>query len=570
MTTWTTALRRTRDSVLSLRKVTEADEREEVDVAFVLESTYPYLVGGLSAVIHQICQALPHLKIGIIHLTWDRHSPHVDRYGIPSNVRWVHPIYQSMKEHHRDFAGLRPSSLASSRAERQRIVERAFRALDEHLAGNDDALWDLYDEGINPLTRRYRLWAVLGEQLFAQKADTRLFAETELPYASRFWLLREYFSLLYSWTDTVYPKAKVYHAHTTAGAAVAAAAAARQHGTAYLLTEHNLYVRDTVNHGLGRSMAARVTLEQWRDLGEYVQDTFPPTTATMDAKKRAWMAWWSRLGVISYRAADHITYLYPEAIGEAEALGGLPEKSSVLANGVDPELFAQARNSYETRTAGARGGEPFRFVCAARVVPVKGLLDLISACSRLLDAGFTNWVLDICGPQGEIPHYVEACLQRIEELGLTDRVVLRGSVRLTEVLGDYDALVLPSHNEGQPIVVLEAMAVGLPVVGTRVGGMAELVERTLDVVDDQGVARSVAPCGRLVEAHDVAGLADLMFEIAHDEQARSAFSAGSLERANIVFHLDRAMQKYDAYYADLFRGTAPDSSGRDLVAASEG
>ena len=93
---WTTQ----RKDVLPLRiSALEAPAKpvyEDVDVAIVMESTYPYLKGGVSAVVHDIVTHNPDLSYGIIHITWDSDSPMTDLYGMPSNVRWVRTVFLSM------------------------------------------------------------------------------------------------------------------------------------------------------------------------------------------------------------------------------------------------------------------------------------------------------------------------------------------------------------------------------------------------------------------------------------------------------------------------------------------
>lgn len=86
---------------------------------------------------------------------------------------------------------------------------------------------------------------------------------------------------------------------------------------------------------------------------------------------------------------------------------------------------------------------------------------------------------------GEVERYRDA-------LGLRDRVCLPGfwpNARLAEVLSVMDIFVLPSFMEGLPLVILEAMAVGKPVVATTVGGNAEAVE--------EGVTGWLVPPGDL-------------------------------------------------------------------------
>src|SRR5262249_6138085 len=106
-----------------------------------------------------------------------------------------------------------------------------------------------------------------------------------------------------------------------------------------------------------------------------------------------------------------------------------------------------------------------------RLDPQKGLHDLIEAagliCAKYPRAHFLL--------VGEGPQRV-ALERAIREKGLGDRIHLAGwRADIPEILAAGYALVLSSHWEGMPNVVLEAMAAGLPVVATRVEGISELV-----------------------------------------------------------------------------------------------
>ena len=121
-----------------------------------------------------------------------------------------------------------------------------------------EPLWELYDEGMNPRTRQYPLWALLGSREFMQALNERL-PGLGLPWPTRSgscgssspWPTR-------CWARPARARG-VYHAHTTGYASLLGAAAARHNGTSFLLTEHNLYVRDTVNTLLDRNMALSMT-----------------------------------------------------------------------------------------------------------------------------------------------------------------------------------------------------------------------------------------------------------------------------------------------------------------------
>ncbi|MBV8541860.1 MAG: GT4 family glycosyltransferase PelF [Pseudonocardiales bacterium] len=529
-----------------------ADENElpDVDVAIVAESTYPFLKGGVSAVVHDIVEGNPDLTFGVIHISWDRDRPAVDLYGVPSNVLWIKTVYISMREHQTDFIQLRPRHLRMGSAERSELAHQLFDALEAILAGDMKPAWQLYDEGLNPRTRRYPLSALLGSAEFMTALRERM-PDIGLPLTDAFWLMREFFSLAHALLSRHYPKARVYHAHTTGYASLVGAAAARQHGTSFLLTEHNLYVRDTVNTLLERSMALPVTSRDWREL-----DVTPT--------QRAWMAWWIEMGHFCYPSAAHITYLYPDAIAEAAALGAPTDNVSIVPNGMPVKNFDSVYNQRLQALEQILTGDEtriWRLVYIARVVPIKGLLQLIQSARLLLDRGITNWHLDVLGPTDHTPTYYESCKAKIEELGVERYLTFRGTVDVRAMLGDFDLLVLPSYNEGQPIVVLEAMTVGMPTVGTSVGGMRQLIGDPLTT--EAGI--TWGSCGVLVNPDNlIEGMADALQTVLADLDSYEQLTRNARGRVEHFFQLHDAMRQYNKIYRQL-GGLRPMAEQADLL-----
>lgn len=508
-----------------------------VDVAIVMESTYPYLKGGVSAVVHDIVTSNQDLTFGILHIAWDSAQPDTDLYGIPANVLWVRRQFLSMQEHEEDFRALQPKVLRMRRSERRRLADRVFDAMDAILEGDPDPMWQLYDEGMNPRTRRYPLWALLGTEEFMYASRNRL-PQLGLPLTDTFWLLREFFSLACAVLGEDLPVAKVYHAHTTGYAALLAAAGARQNGTDFLLTEHNLYVRDTVNTLLDRSMALTVSARDWREFD------VPPV-------QRAWMAWWIEMGRFCYPSTAAITYLYPLAITEAADLGAPVEKSVIIPNGIKIREFDAV---YAQRQAawGDITGNPehmWQLVYIARVVPIKGLAFLLESLAMLIDRGVTNFRLDILGPTDHAPDYFMLCREKARELRVEDYLTFRGVVNVREMLGQFDLLVLPSLNEGQPVVVLEAMTAGVPTVGTEVGGMAQLIT---DPLTTPG-GRTFGPAGVLIPADDQLpySMADALQPILQDPSDYVEMARSARGRVENFFELEDAMGAYNRLYKEI-------------------
>jgi glycosyltransferase involved in cell wall biosynthesis len=510
---------------------------EVVDVAIVMESTYPYLKGGVSAVVHDIVTHNPDLSYGIIHITWDSDSPMTDLYGMPANVRWVRTVFLSMEEHRHNFLSVSAKDLGMTAQQREELSHRLFDALYAlSERGDVEDLWDLIDEGLNERTRKYPLWALLGSREFMQTLQDRM-PQLNLSLANSFWTLRNFFSLAFAVLGETMPRASVYHAHTTGYASLLGAAAARDHDTSFLLTEHNLYVRDTVNTLLDRNMALSITEEDYR--------TFDVT-----AEQRAWMAWWTEMGRFCYPSARLITYLYPSAITEAARLGSDIDKSVVVPNGMVIGEFDdkyRARQQVVERLKQDSSDHVWHLVYIARVVPIKGLLDLLSSMDILRDRGYRNLHLDVLGPTEHVPEYHEACLAKIDSLGLNDKVTIHGTVNVREVLDQFDLLVLPSYNEGQPIVILEAMAAGIPTVGSDVGGVAQQIADDLLTTD----GRTIGPCGETVTPGDVVQMADGIQAVIGNIDAYANYAANARTRVQELFQMHEVMSSYNQIYRAL-------------------
>jgi glycosyltransferase involved in cell wall biosynthesis len=170
---------------------------------------------------------------------------------------------------------------------------------------------------------------------------------------------------------------------------------------------------------------------------------------------------------------------------------------------------------------------------ACRLVPLKGLMDLIRAVA-ILCLEFPNLRLEIAGtgPQRED-------LEReLGRLRLTSQVRFLGWQRdLRPIFGSWDIFAMPSLDEGVPMATLEAMAEGLPVIATSVGGLPELIE------DGQ--------TGYLVPPSDVAALTKRLRLLILDPERRQAMGAAGRQRAREHFSLDRMVAEIAAIYDSL-------------------
>jgi glycosyltransferase involved in cell wall biosynthesis len=214
------------------------------------------------------------------------------------------------------------------------------------------------------------------------------------------------------------------------------------------------------------------------------------------------------------------------------AEGGLSRrKIVVIHNGVDVARFAGARPAELSAL-----GIPERsrtLLTIGRLDRQKGLLDLIEAAGVVVQKHPDAHFLLV----GEGPE--RAALERaVRERGLAARVHFAGwRADVPELLSAGCALVLTSHWEGLPNVILEAMAAGMPVVASRVEGTAELV------IDGQ--------TGRLVPSRSPELLAAALEALLNDSQGAAAMGRAGRERAAAEFTWEATVARYDALYRSL-------------------
>lgn len=235
------------------------------------------------------------------------------------------------------------------------------------------------------------------------------------------------------------------------------------------------------------------------------------------------------------RWADALVTVSEDGRHKLSRQSGLPvEKIGVVPNGVDTNLFCPAADRAAIRR---ELGLPIAcpaLVTAARFSPEKDLGTLLRAFARVKQAvpAAELWLL---GDGAERSH-LETLAQ---ELGLTDATRFLGArADVAKFLQAADLFALSSLSEGLSIALLEAIASGLPVVATDVGGNREIV--------------NPPEAGSLVPSRDFAALANECVRLLQDRETRQRLSQAARARALRQFSLERMLQEYEKLY--LHRG----------------
>jgi glycosyltransferase involved in cell wall biosynthesis len=128
--------------------------------------------------------------------------------------------------------------------------------------------------------------------------------------------------------------------------------------------------------------------------------------------------------------------------------------------------------------------------------------------------------------------------RRAHELGvMRDTLFLGYQEDVAPYYAAFDAMILPSINEGTPVSAIEALAAGRPVVATRVGGVPDVVREGED--------------GFLVDPGDVQALADALETLARDPALRERLGAAGRERVIPRYRVSRLIDDVDAVYREL-------------------
>ncbi|HZZ99704.1 MAG TPA: glycosyltransferase, partial [Candidatus Paceibacterota bacterium] len=170
-------------------------------------------------------------------------------------------------------------------------------------------------------------------------------------------------------------------------------------------------------------------------------------------------------------SAEFITVISNYLAGYAQAINHRAEILEI-PNGVDTDIFKPAERAQLRQQLGWSATDRI-IISVSRLVEKNGIADLIRAFSKLRHGQEAKLVLVGSGP-------LESDLRRLaHELGVIDSVRFIGSVpyeKVPQYLAASDIFVRPSRSEGLGTAFLEAMACGLPIVGTDVGGIPDFLE----------------------------------------------------------------------------------------------
>ena len=399
--------------------------KSRICVCIVLEGSYPYITGGVSAWVHDLIKNIPEVDFKLFTISPEANQPL--RYELPPNVIESVDIVIGTP------AGRR---FKSPRHSLRLMKEIALFHREMNMNKDPDPGRMISMMPSNTFLYRLAVKSRIGWKMIV---EGNMKNNPLYPFSDYYWAWKSSHDMLFSVLGASPPEADIYHAVSTGFAGLATLAARYRKKKPFILTEHGLYHKE-------REMEIRKT----RLVRGYQRDM--------------WTKIYNKISRICYSRADQITALFEENRQKQLELGAPEEKTEVIPNGIDVERFTLERKP--------RPG--FHVGLVGRVVPIKDIKTFIAACKivadRVPEARFY-----CIGPTDEDPDYYEDCRLLVENLKLQEVFEFTGRQDVREYYNFIDVLILTSVREAQPLVILEGYCSGVPCVSTAVGNVPELL-----------------------------------------------------------------------------------------------
>ncbi len=495
----------------------------QADVCIILEGSYPFVSGGVSSWTHELIKAQSHLTFHLVFLV----APDADlvyRYELPENVLGTTQIVlQRIPKGESRMSGQTQLLARLEEPLLQLLTEGGLDELDEVRAILAPHMGKI---GSDVLLDSRSAWEML----------VRMYNKThpETSFLDYFWSWRALLGGVYSVLLAEMPKARIYHSPSTGYAGLFAARAGLETGCPVLLTEHGIYTNER---------RIEIALANW--FHEIEEDSLSVHRLPHQLSDM-WVKAFTAYSHCCYSAAHKIITLF-EGNQLFQLMDGASRgKMMVIPNGVDVEHYAAIPRE--------QGPRPPTIALIGRVVQIKDVKTFIRACATLQE-NIPDLQALVMGSTEEEPQYFQECQEMVEHMGLENIITFTGQVKLEDYLGKIDILVLTSISEGQPLVILEAGAAGIPVVATNVGACREIL------LSDHHDSLPPPHGGTVTPLSNPAATAQAVERLLTDRQWYQRCSDGIRERIQRYYN----KSDFDRTYRELYESYRHRSSDDTLL-----
>lgn len=506
------------------------------DVCLLLEGTFPYVRGGVSTWVKQIIEGMPHLSFSIVFL--GAHDGEYDKpaYELPNNVVHIELHFllgdDSETVHKKKPFWRREISKSTQFEENEKLHSLLS---DSQGVINDDVARSFANLLIGPkaITEEELKHSKLAWQTIRRKYEQ---APEGLDFNHFFWTIRAMHGPLFTLARIAAnaPKARVYHSVSTGYSGFLGSLLSAQTNSPYIITEHGIYTKER-----------ELDLAQVDWIPEELDPFKVGLNDNMNYLRGVWIRFFQSLGRMSYASANEVLTLYNGNRIRQIADGAPEHKLTIVPNGVNVDRFRRVRRAPDAPV-------PPVLALIGRVVPIKDIKNFIRAM-RVIRAkvpGAEGWLV---GPQDEDPDYTRECKLLVESLDLGNCVRFLGFQSPDDIFPKIGLSVLTSVSEGQPLVMLEGYAAGIPAVATDVGSCTELV---------YGVSledRALGSSGEVVPIANPSEFAEAAISLLKDEEKWRSARDAAIARVETYYDEKDMIRRYEGIYQDQMNIANPQS-----------
>jgi glycosyltransferase involved in cell wall biosynthesis len=489
-----------------------------VDVCLIVEGTYPYVKGGVSSWIHQLITNLPNTTFGIVHIAAKEDSTREFKYEIPSNVKILQEIFL-----HNSHYATKPRFKSIKKLWKDDIIKFHREKKSDSFASLHEILKKYHSNSpflsFEEMTFSKHSWHIV-EQFYNE-------SDPDQSFLDYFWTWRYTHMPLFKILNHSIPQTRVIHTVSTGYAGVLAAFAKIKQNTPLLLTEHGIYTRER-----------KIEIENANWI--YHKDAPIEIQEKKDFFKKMWIDFFSFTGKLTYVYADQIITLCGSNRDIEINEGAEEDKIRIIPNGIFPEQYEKVRKRFVQRKI----EKPYVIGFVGRVVSIKDIITLIRAI-KIIHNTIPEISVLILGPYDEEIEYYHDCVELIKILDLESIISFEGSVKLDEYYHKLDVLLLTSVSEGQPLVILEANCVGIPVVATNVGACKELL---YGITPEDN---KIGPSGIITEVANPQETADAVIRLLRDLDLLRQYGKNGIKRVYQFYKQQDLLAEYNTLYENL-------------------
>ena len=550
------------------------DPQAQADICLLLEGTFPYVRGGVSTWVRQMIEGMPHLRFSIIYLGAEAGSQGEPAYELPDNVvhletHWLlgaaveedapagllgklrHWLVKSRKSRLKQQNFVENNELHSRLHDAWKARQKNAEPLDEPTSPDTPGVLQMPERSMKVLgieVARKFTDLLLGPDAITERdlQEDRAAWETirekyhdappGLDFNHFFWTVRSMHGPLFTLSRIVAqaPPAAVYHSVSTGYAGFLGAMLKSRTGKSFIISEHGIYTKER-----------ELDLAQVEWIPQELDPFKVGLNDNLNYLRSVWIRFFASLGRMAYGAADEVFTLY-DGNRQRQLLDGADDsRLSIIPNGVAVQKYSAVRRAENAAV-------PPVLALIGRVVPIKDIKNFIRAMrivrARMPDA--EGWLF---GPEDEDEDYTRECKMLVESLGLSHVVKFKGFGKPDEIFPQVGLSVLTSVSEGQPLVVLEGFAAGIPAVTTDVGSCSELIYGG-DEAD-----RQLGSAGAVVPISDPAAFADAAIELLSDRDAWLRASRAAIARVETYYDEVDMIARYQRVYETQMKNSASDS-----------